>query len=332
MSKWIKLFAVSLVSTACLMGCGNQGDKASDDNTQTIAVIPKGLTHDHWKKMEAGARKAAEEAGNVEIDWKGPPKEDDTDQQIKLVQNFVSSGVDGIVLAPLSDKALVSPVRLANSAGIPVLIADSGLDAELGEDYISYVGTDNYHAGELAGEYMAKLIDEGDTVMLLRYMESSASTNKREQGFLDALKKHAPNVKLIDPPQYAGGDANSAKKAAENMITGNQGNFQGVFCPNESSTKGMLLALEDRQLAGKVKFVGFDIIVPDFPQAMEEGKLNGFVVQNPFQMGYKSVQIMIDHLQGKEVPERIDTGAVLVTPENIDKPEIQKLITPVRED
>jgi ribose transport system substrate-binding protein len=332
MNRLMKILFVGLVGMFLLPGCGNSGSASSDKNKKTIAVIPKGLTHDHWKKMEAGARKAAGEAGNIIIDWKGPPKEDDTDQQIKLVQNFVSSGVDGIVLAPLSDKALVSPVRLANSAGIPVLVADSGLDGEVGKDYISYVGTDNYNAGRLGGEYLAGLINDGDTVMLLRYMESSASTIKREQGFLDALKEKAPNVKLIDPPQYAGGDANSAKKASENMITAHQGEFQAVFCPNESSTKGMLLALEDRQLAGKVKFVGFDIIVPDFPEAMAEGKLHGFVVQNPFQMGYKSVQIMIDHFAGKKVPEKIDTGAVLVTPENIDKPEIRKLITPVPED
>jgi len=316
-----------LACMLCLAGCR----KSSPDATgkKRIAVIPKGLTHDHWKSVEAGAKKAAREDGTIEIDWKGPPKEDDTRQQIDLVQSFVSGGIDGIILAPLSDRALLSPVRLAVGAGIPVVIIDSALAGERGKDFVNYVGTNNYTAGTLAGKRMADLVENKGTVLLLRYQESSASTRKREQGFIDALAKAGPEVKLIDPYQYAGADVSSAKKASENMLNAYQGKFDAVFCPNESSTFGMMLAMEDRQLLGKVIFVGFDVR-PEFIQALKKGKLHGFVVQNPFMMGYLSVKTMLDHMQGKKVPAEIDTGAVLVTAENLNDPDVQKVLYPRR--
>jgi ribose transport system substrate-binding protein len=260
----------------------------------------------------------------------GPPKEDETRNQIELVQNFVISNVDGIVLAPLSDQALKAPVRTARKAGIPVVIMDSPLQGEVGKDFVSYVGTDNYDAGALAGERMAEITGGKGRVLLLRYAESSASTQQREQGFLDALKKHAPEVEVVDPPQYAGADANTAKRAAQNMITaaiGNLGGFDAAFCPNESSSKGMLLALNDRKLTSEVRFIGFDAC-PPLIQAVKQGEMDSFVAQNPRRMGYLAVKSMIDHIQGKQVEESIDTGAILVTAENIDDPEVQKLITP----
>lgn len=329
-----RLLGYSLLGLACVLlvlGCDNSSGKGSHGKSakRRIAVIPKGLTHDHWKSVEAGARKAAEEDGTIEIDWKGPPKEDDTRQQIDLVQNFISGGIDGIILAPLSDMALLAPVQLAVGAGIPVVIIDSALAGQAGKDFVNYVGTDNYTAGTLGGKRIAEIIDGKGTVLLLRYQESSASTREREQGFIDALSKAAPQVKLIDPPQYAGADISSAKKASENMLTAYQGKFEAVFCPNESSTFGMMLAMEDRQLLGKVKFVGFDVR-PEFIEALKAGKLQGFVVQNPFMMGYLSVKSMLAHMRGETVERNIDTGAIIVTTENFNDPQIQKVLYPRR--
>jgi len=326
--RCMPLIALGLAVLLCWSGCdrGSAPDHGGL-RKRRIAVIPKGLTHAHWKAIEAGARKAAEEDGTVEIDWKGPPKEDDTRQQIELVQNFVSSGIDGIILAPLSDQALLSPVQLAGRAGIPVVIIDSGLAGELGKDFVAYVGTDNYQGGVLAGQRIAERLKGQGTVLLLRFAESSASTNQREQGFIDTVKRGAGQVQIIDPPQYAGADVMSGKRAAENMLTAYEGKFQAIFCPNESSTAGMLLALEDRQLAGKVWFIGFDIR-PQLIDGLRAGKIHGLVIQNPFQMGYRSVKIMVAHIRGEPVERNVDTGAVVVTAENIDTPEIQKLINP----
>jgi ribose transport system substrate-binding protein len=343
-------FTIAVLGAAFIIGCENKGatpggsaasgPAAGEKQNLRIAVIPKGLTHEFWKSVEAGARQAAAEAGNVEIVWQGPPKEDDTNQQISLVQSFISSGIDGIVLAPLSDQALLSPVKLAAGAGIPVVIIDSNLKGQVGKDYVAYVGTDNYKAGTLAGQRMAELLrapastapaagaPAKGTVLLLRYAESSASTNERERGFVDALKAAAPQVQLIDPPQYSGADVNSAKRAAENMLTAHAGKFDAVFCPNESSTEGMLLAMQDRQIAGKAKFVGFDSNTR-LLDALKAHILQGLVLQNPVRMGYLGVKTMVEHKHGQKVEPRIDTGAVLVTPDNMDQPDIAKLLHPL---
>lgn len=332
MPVWVTMLAAGMCLWAgCDRGSSNGGAASTqpggEGGTLRIAVIPKGLTHEFWKSVEAGARKAAAEAGNVQILWQGPPKEDDTNQQINLVQSFVSNRVDGMVLAPLSDQALVAPVQLAMRSKIPVVIIDSALRGQAGRDFVGYVGTDNYRAGTLAGKRMAELLGGQGTVLLLRYAESSASTNEREQGFLDALKEAAPNVKVIDPPRYAGADVNSAKQASENMLTAYQGQFEAIFCPNESSTEGMLVAMQDRQLPGKVKFVGFDSNAR-LLSALRENKIQGLVLQNPTRMGYLGVQTMLKHLKGEAVDEKTDTGAVLVTPENIDSPEVQEVLKP----
>jgi len=323
--------AISALAAGLLvLGCGKSdspeaGRKGSE---RRFAVIPKGLTHEHWKAVEAGAKKAAAEVGNVEIIYKSAPKEDDTQLQINLVESFVSSRVDGIILAPLSDQALLRPVQMAVQAKIPVIVFDSALAGQVGKDFVCYVGTDNYKAGVLGGQRLGQVMQGQGTVLLLRYAESSASTREREQGFLDALKKDFAGVSVIDPPQYAGAEVNSAKKAAENMITAHLGKFDGVFCPNETSAAGMLIALEDRQLAGKVRFVGFDAN-PRVIAGVRDGKVDGVVLQDPFKMGYQSVKQMLDHLAGKPVPPSTDTGAAVATPQNLDSPEIYRLLHPL---
>lgn len=314
------LIPIMLLSAGLLSGC-------RDTDKTHVAVIPKGLAHSHWKSVEAGAKDAARELGDVEVIWMGPPREDDTRQQIELVENFVSRGVDGIVLAPLSDEALLTPVRMAARADIPVVIIDSALAGELGRDFIAYVGTDNFEAGRIGGRYLAELMEGKGTALLLRYAESSASTRQREQGFIAGLREAAPDVRLIDPPQYAGADVDQAKTAGANMITTYLGEFDAVFCPNEPTTAGMLLALEDRQLAGEVKFVGFDIR-PQLMEGMRARKIHGLVIQDPYQMGYRGVKSIIAHLNGEEIETNVDTGAVLVTLDNLDSPDIQAMIHP----
>ncbi len=123
-----------------------------------IAVIPKGTTHEYWKSVHAGAARAAKEAGNVEIFWKGPLLESDTEGQINVVQEFITKKVDGIVLAPLDSQALVAAVKDAKRQGIPTVIFDSGLRDE--NNVVSYVATDNYDGGAKAAKRMAEVLGE----------------------------------------------------------------------------------------------------------------------------------------------------------------------------
>lgn len=290
-----------------------------------IAVIPKGTTHEFWKSIHAGAVKASRELG-VEIIWKGPLKEDDLKSQIDLVQTFTAQGVSGIVLAPLNDKGLESAVKGAVRSGVPVVIIDSALK---GEQHTSFVATDNHAAGRLAGEGLAKALGERGKVILLRYQEGSASTQKREQGFVEAIGEHS-GLELVSDNRYGGATTESAFQAAENLLLAHQaadGGVDGVFCPNESTTFGMLLALQKTGLAGKIHFVGFDAS-DKLVQGLKQGHLDGLVVQNPFEMGYLGVKTMVEHLRGEKVEPVVHTDSHLITKQNMAEPKMKQLLAP----
>jgi ribose transport system substrate-binding protein len=291
-------------------------------SAERIAVIPKGTTHSFWKSVEAGAKKAGDELG-VEIIWKGPLKEDDRAQQIAVVQQFVASGVSAIVLAPLDDVALRGPVKSAAERKIPVVIFDSALKGEPGKDFVSFVATDNRRGGQIGGEELARLLGGKGKVVLLRYSEGSASTGEREAGFVEVIHKY-PGITITVENRYAGATVSSAQDAAMNLIDKVR-EADGIFCPNESSTQGMLLALRQTGLVGKKAFVGFDTS-PALNAALNKGDIQALVAQNPTKMGYLGVVTAVKALRGEKVEQTIDTGCVLVTRTNQNEPAVKAVL------
>jgi len=307
---------------ACL-ACSQPEDRSA----LTIAVIPKGTSHVFWQSIHAGARKASKELA-VDIVWRGPIREDDRDSQVSEVEGFISRGVSGIVLAPLDETALVGPVANAKRNRIPVVIIDSGLKSE---DYVSFVATDNYKGGRLGGEQLVRLLDGKGKVVLLRYAEGSDSTNKREQGFLDAMQA-GPGIEVVSSNQYGGADVEGAYKKGEALLSRYRTpegklSIDGIFCPNESTTFAMLRVLQDGGWAGKVRFVGFDAS-DKLVSALREGHIDALVVQDPVRMGYLGVKTMVAHIKGEAVEKRVDTGVHVITRDVMDKPEVKELITP----
>jgi ribose transport system substrate-binding protein len=324
--------ALLLIALVTLAGCNTAKDvqapgTASNGSGMTIAVIPKGTTHVFWQSIRAGAENAGKELG-VTIVWRGPLREDDRDAQVSEVENAVSRGVSGICLAPLDESALVQPVQEAGQKKIPVVIFDSGLK---GEDYVSFVATDNVKGGRLAGERLAQSLGGKGKVILLRYAEGHDSTSKREQGFLDAMKTN-PGIQVVSSNQYGGADVEGAYKKAESLLStykkpdGSLG-VDGIFTPNESVSFAMLRVLQDNGWAGKVKFVGFDAS-PNLVKGLRDGAMDGIVVQDPVRMGYLAVKTMVSHLKGEKVEKWIETGVHVATKENMDTPEIKPLVEP----
>jgi ribose transport system substrate-binding protein len=275
-----------------------------------------------WKSIHAGALKAGQELG-VEVIWQGPQKEDDRKLQIEVVENFISRQVDAIVLAPLDDVALVNPVKTAMAKGIKVVIIDSGLAAE---DYVCFAATDNLLGGKLAAKRLADAMGGKGKALMLRYAEGSASTMQREQGFLEGMKEAGPGIELVSTNQYGGVTAESAFQASQNLLT-KFGDISGIFCPNESTTFGMLRALQTAGKAGKIQFVGFDASEP-LVTALRHREIAGLTVQDPFKMGETGVRVAVAAVRGEKVEKRIDTGVVMVTPETMDQPEVKDLLNP----
>src|SRR6266516_6428197 len=229
MRRTISLLTV-LVMIATVSCKKPGGPAASGKKKLTIAVIPKGTTHEFWKSIHAGSNKAASELSGqgteVEVIWKGPLREDDREQQVQVVEGFTSQGVSGIVLAPLDNRALVRPVEEAKRASVPTVIIDSALASDA---IASFVATDNRKGGMLAAERMGELLNGKGKVLLLRYQEGSASTEDREAGFIQRLKEKYPGIELISSDQYAGPTRDTAKRASENLLNRFGDELQGNF-------------------------------------------------------------------------------------------------------
>src|SRR6267142_2341814 len=301
----------------------------SAEQAYTIAVIPKGTTHEFWKSVNAGAIKAQRELTSrgtkIELIWKGPLREDDRDQQIQVVENFMARRVSAIVLAPLDYQALVKPVHNAILAKVPVVIMDSDLKSD---EYVSFVATDNYKGGRLAGDEMGRLLGGKGNVILLRYAVGSASTEAREAGFLDALKTNYPAIKLISSDQHAGATRELGYQASQNLLNRFGHDVNGIFCPCEPPTIAMTKTLRDLGLAGgKVKMIGFDAGLQSV-QDLKNGDVQALVVQDPMKMGYLGVVTAVKYLRGEKVEKRIDTGVSLITRDNMDQPAMKELLYP----
>jgi ribose transport system substrate-binding protein len=327
MRGWLILMAFAPVFSLCgscekEKGSASGGSGGASSGSMKIAVIPKGTTQEFWQSVKAGAEQAGREAG-AQVVWKGPLKEDDRAQQIAIVEQFTSEHVSAIVLAPLDDTALIKPVQDAVAKKIPVIIFDSALRGEAGKDFVSFVATDNRKGGSLGGEALVKLLGGKGKVILFRYNEGSASTTEREEGFADMVKRNAGLRMLVDN-EYAGVTAAEAQKKSMNMLDRIK-EADGIFCPNESSTFGMLLTLRQAGLAGKVKLVGFDAS-PPLIEALRSGEVNALVVQNPMKIGVEGVKAAVATVRGETVPPRIDTGVRVLTKGDLEDAEVRKLL------
>jgi ribose transport system substrate-binding protein len=208
------------------------------------------------------------------------------------------------------------------------VIIDSDLKSEA---YTSFCATDNFHGGQMAGDELARLIGKKGDVVLLRYAEGSASTTNRENGFLDAIKKY-PDIKVVVSNQFGGATAESSQSKSENILAplkkpDGSLNVAGIFCCNESTTFGMLRALQNAKASGKVKFVGFDASTA-LIDALNNGEIDSLIVQNPFNMGYVGVKQMAMALRGEQLEKKIDTGCELVTKANMGEQKIKDLLHP----
>lgn len=296
-----------------------------------LAVIPKGLTHEHWQSVKRGAERAAADCGaagnSVEVVWDGPRTEGDALQQIELIDQKVLTGIHGLVLAPQHRNQMVPAVERVLERKLPVVIIDSDLDLKH-DLVIKYVATDNKAGGRLAGEKLLALLADkaSPRVAMLRYQKGSESTEQREDGFVEVLA--ARNIEVIDDRKYyAEATADTAQKAASALFgvhpAGGNG-LDAVFAVNESATQGLVNAFrEDRARVGPVHIVGFDSSGP-LLNALRDGDVDGLVIQDPYRMGYVALWTLVQYLEGYDVSaggRYYGTGEDYLTKENYESPE-----------
>jgi len=281
---------------------------------RVIAVIPKGTASMWWEVVHKGAEKAGEEFG-YKITWNGPEQETDREKQIQAVEDAITKKVLGIALGPNDSKALVRPVQKIKSAGIPCVIIDSGVDARP-EDYISFVATDNFLGGLEAARLLGKTLNGNGDVILTKFVQNSASTDARAEGFRNTLEKEFPGIKIV-AEQYTLGTVEDARQKTVDMLMRNK-NVVGLFAVNQPSSVGAYKAIQNQSLCGKVKMVGFDSD-PILLEGVEKGFVEAIIVQNPFEIGYQGVKAVIETIEGKEVPKTKPIPSMIVDSNNLEQ-------------
>ncbi len=256
-----------------------------------IAVIPKAISHQFWVTVRTGAEAAGKDLG-VDVLWQGPARETEIDKQISIMQDMIVRGVDGIVMAACDENALVNVVDQADKKGIPVVTFDSGLNSDIPK---SLVASDNVAAAKEGARVLAGLIGGAGEVGCIPNVPGAASSEMRERGFKEGIAAF-PNIK-------------------------------GFFTASEPAGLGAAQAMRTANKAGEVKIVAFDASGEEL-NALKEGSIHALIVQNPFKIGYDAVKTAVAVINGQPVEKRIDTGVTVVTKENMDTPEVQKLVNP----
>ena len=308
-----------------LAGCGGQGAVPEQAATTRsgqieIAVIPKGLAHQFWLTVKDGAEAAGKEFG-AQIIWQGPAKETEIEKQINIVRDMINRRVSALVLAACDENALVPTIQRAVNMNIPVITIDSGVLSDLP---LSFVATDNIAGARMAADVLARLIGEEGPVGLIPFVPGAATSEMRERGFKEGIVAY-PNITLV-ATQYCMSDVAKAMDITQDMINANP-DLRGIFAANEAAAIGAAQAVRTAGKAGVVKLVAFDASEDEIA-ALKEGVIQALIVQNPFKMGYVGVKAAIDALEGKPVEKRIDTGVTVVTQENLNDPEIVRLLNP----
>lgn len=291
----------------------------SGKRKRTIAVIPKATSHMFWLTVQKGAFDAGREF-NVDILWNGPASETDFSRQIQIVDSMVAQRVDGIALAAAERKALVTSVDRASASNIPVTVFDSGLDTT---NYVSYVATDNVEAGRVAARTLIELLGGKGKAAIVLHAPGSASTMDREKGFAEVMASEGLGIQIVGS-QYGMSDRSKARAAAENLLTAHP-DLNGIFASSEPSSIGASLAIQGRNLKDKVTLVAFDAS-DTMVEDLRSGAIDAMIVQDAHRMGYEAVKTLVDKLDGKTPPKRLDLRAERVELKNLGEPQVKRLL------
>jgi ribose transport system substrate-binding protein len=319
MRKVIALLAVLLAAGGLAFFLRHRAEKSA--GRPLIAVVPKGTTHEFWQTVLAGANAAAAERG-VDILWQGPATESDVAGQISIVDDMINRHVNALVLAPTNSDSLVPSIQKAQAQNIPVVIFDSAASTD---QYVSFVATDNEKGGALAADTLGKLLGGTGNVAILKTQPGGASTESREKGFTDEMAKVYPAITIVGA-EYGNSQRDQSLAKALDLLSAHP-DLNGFFASNESGSFGVMKAVQQDGLAGKVRIVGFDA-ADDLVDGLKAGTIDALVVQDPFGIGKRSVETACDALDGKPIDKRIDTGVLVVTRDNLDSPEAQARINP----
>jgi len=329
MIKFKKLLAIIMAVMLLVLSfsaCGRNATQDEDNGTAKtgdeeiyIPIISKGFQHQFWQAVKSGAEKAAKDY-NVKITFEGPETETMVDKQIDMLQTALDKNPDAICLAALDSKACAPLLEKAKEKNIPVVGFDSGVDSDIP---VTTAATDNKAAAALAADKLAEAIGKEGEVGVIVHDQTSQTGVDRRDGFVNRIKEQYPNIKIVDI-QYGDGDQLKSTDLAKAMIQAHP-NIKGFFGANEGSIIGVLNAVKELNMEGKITVVGYDSGKQQI-EAIKAGTELGAVTQDPIGIGYKAVEAAIKAIKGESLPKTIDTGYHWYDKSNIDSDDIKPLL------
>lgn len=286
-----------------------------------LPVVSKGYQHEFWQTVKMGTEAAAKELGD-KTSYVGPADETQIAEQIQLVENTMAQKPDGLLLAALDANALAPLVETANSRGIKVVTFDSGVNSDIPA---SFVATNNRKAGAQAADALAEQVGKKGKVGIIAHVVGTTSAIERSEGFSEEMKAKYPDIQVL-PVQYSDGDPQKAMDKTIDMVQANP-DIAGIYATNEGSTLGVANAIDSQNLKGKVKVIGFDS-TEAIINFLKNGVIQGFVVQDAYQIGYQGIKALNAAIAGQTVAKEIDIPVKYVNAQNINTPEIDKLLHP----
>ena len=279
--------------------------------------------NDFWTQLLEGAHMAAKEY-EVDLEVVAADKEDNYQAQNKLIEWAIAQKPEVILLSPSSYTETIPAAEKIIEAGICLILIDSSMEKQLEK---SKVATDNIKAGQLEGEYLKSFIEEESKIVIIGHVKGTSTALEREMGLRQALGED--EEKIVDV-LFCNSEYEKAEQLMEGMFAKHK-EIDLVAGLNEYSAVGAARAVKKAGLSGQVRVVGFDSSLEEI-RLLEEGVLEGIVIQKPFKMGYLGVKTGVMAFRGEEVAENIDSGFLLITRDNMYAENIQELIFPFKEE
>lgn len=317
-----RLIALTAALTAAAALCGCQTEKAVEKASEKfeIAVIAKATDSRFWQNVENGVKSAATEY-NVSVSFDGPENEEDYAAQNKMIEDAVKYGADAIVLSAIDYGKNAESVNKAVKAGVKIIMMDSNVNSDKTE---LFIGTDNYSAGIRAGEAAIKSADKNKDIKIgiVNYSASTDNGQKREAGFkayIDAVK----NAQISAVINVDSNTQSATAGAIELLKAHPEVNVLVGF--NEWTSLGVGHAIRQLNLKDEVSAIGFDSSTV-LTGMLEKGEMDALIIQNPFAMGYLSVESAYKILNGSQNLKDISTSVTTVTKDNMFDEKIQKIM------
>jgi ribose transport system substrate-binding protein len=321
---WIRLGCCCLlmiIVPSLLLSCTKKMDSMSGTNLKTVALILKSGQGDYWSTVKMGAEAAAKEFG-VTLHVGAPSNEQDIQGQVNLINEALQQGkADALVLAATDSVAVSTAIERIGLLHPPVISIDSEIKSP---QVKSFIGANNVDAGKKVGEKMIELTGETGRVAIIGFVQEGSNSDLREAGLLNVMKQH-PDVHVI-AREYVIPDHNLAADLANKVIS-THSELDGIIALNEASTIGVAKEVQRLGLVGKVKVIGFDSSIEAL-EYLQNGVIQATIIQNPFSMGYLGVKHAVDAIDGKRIPDQVDTGTKIIDMENMFWSENQKLLFP----